>query len=104
MDQKTIMLFDTGTGQWKELAATSAADPVWSSDSKALYVHAFLAPQQPILRIKVPSGELHPVASLANFGVGAAADYFFGGLTPENAPLVRPRVGTGNLYSLDLSR
>lgn len=29
-------------------------------------------------------------------------NYFFGGLTPGNEPLVQPRIGTGDLYTLDL--
>lgn len=29
-------------------------------------------------------------------------NYFFGGMTPANEPLVEPRIGTGDLYTLDL--
>jgi len=104
LDQNKVMLFDVAGQRWKELASTSAADPVWSSDSQAVYVHAFMAEKQPILRISVPGGDLRSVASTANFRSGEPANYFFGGLTPEDIPLVRPRVGTGNLFMLDLNR
>ena len=104
LDQKKVMLFQVATQSWTELATTSAADPVWSSDSQALYVHAFMTERQPILRIAVPGGEVQTVASTADFHAGEPANYFFGGLTPGNEPLVQPRVGTGNLYRLDLNR
>ncbi len=102
LDQKTVMLYDVAHGHWQRLASTSAADPVWSADSKAIYIHAFLADREPILRVEVPSGTIQTVADLGNFHDGEAANYFFGGVTPRGEPLVQPRVGTGNLYSLDL--
>ena len=104
LDQKTLMLFDAERHTWKVLASTSAADPVWSSDSKAVYIHAFLANGGPILRVSVPDGTIRTVADLSNFHNKQAVNYFFSGLTSRNEPLVQPRVGTGNLYSLDLSQ
>jgi Tol biopolymer transport system component len=98
------MLFDVANQRWTELASTSASDPIWSNDSKAIFVHAFLAENQPVIRISVPSGKVIVVASSADFHSGEPADYFFGGLTPEDFPLVRPRVGTGNLFTLELNR
>jgi Tol biopolymer transport system component/DNA-binding winged helix-turn-helix (wHTH) protein len=102
--QNKVMLFDVANQRWSELASTSASDPIWSNDSKAIFVHAFLAENQPILRISVPDGEIKVVASSTDFHSGEPADYFFGGLTPGDLPLVRPRVGTGNLFTLDLDR
>ena len=103
LDQKTIMLYDVARRHWHRLASTSAADPVWSADSKAIYVHAFLADREPILKINLPDGAIQTVADLGSFHDGVAANYFFGGLTPKGDPLVQPRVGTGNLYTLDLA-
>ena len=103
LDQRTLMLYDVSRRRWQRLSATSAADPVWSVDSKSIYVHAFLADREPILRMEVPSGEMRTVADLGNFLNGEAANYFFGGVTPRGEPLVQPRVGTGNLYALDLT-
>lgn len=104
VDQKSVKLFDSVERRWRDLALTSAADPVWSSDSKSIFVHAFLADREPILRIGVPDGVVHVVADLTNFRNGENTNYFFGGVTPANAPLVQPRIGTGNLYTLDLDR
>ena len=62
-----------------------------------------MADKQPIFRIAVPGGQLQVVASTDDFHAGKPANYFFGGMTPDNMPLVQPRVGTGNLYRLDLN-
>jgi hypothetical protein len=102
LDQKKVMLFNWHTRAWSLLADTSAADPIWSRDSKTLYVHAFLTDEQPILRLSVPSGEKQVIADLSDIQLKDAENYFFSGLTPNNEPLVLPRVGTSNLYSLDL--
>jgi Tol biopolymer transport system component/DNA-binding winged helix-turn-helix (wHTH) protein len=102
LDQQKLMLFDVAKRSWSLLANTSAADPVWSADSKAIYIHAFMAPAQPIYRIDVPTGQREQVADLKNLLSGEVADYFFSGITPDNLPLVRARTSTGNLYSLDL--
>lgn len=102
LNQKSVWIYDVAKQRWKELAQTSAADPIWTSDSKALYVHAFLAEKQPLLRIGVPNGDLHTVTDLSGFNDRATINYFFGGLTPVNEPMVQPHVGTGDLYTLDL--
>jgi Tol biopolymer transport system component/DNA-binding winged helix-turn-helix (wHTH) protein len=104
LNQKSLMLYDVAQRRWKELASTSAADPIWSKDSKFLYVHAFLANEEPILKVSVPDGAVHVVANLSDFHNRETVNYFFGGLTPANEPLVEPRIGAGNLYTLDLNR
>jgi hypothetical protein len=96
------MLFDTQARTWKVLADTSAADPVWKSDSKSLYVHAFQADKQPILRVSVPDGAAQTVADLSDLRTKDASNYFFAGVTPDNQVLVLPRVGTSDLYMIDL--
>ena len=67
LDQRRLMLYDVAARTWRLLAETSVADPVWSSDSKAIYIHAFMSPTQPIYRVDVPSGQLQQVADLASF-------------------------------------
>jgi Tol biopolymer transport system component/DNA-binding winged helix-turn-helix (wHTH) protein len=102
LDQRRLLLYDTTTHVWKQLANTSVADPVWSADSKSIYIHAFMADTQPIYRVNISDGHLEEVASLSGFRAADTADYFFVGITPDNIPLVRARTSTGNLYSLDL--
>lgn len=103
LDERKLMLFDVAKRTWSLLADTSVVDPVWTADSKAIYIHAFMEPSQPIYRIEVPSGHREQVADLQSLLPGNVADYFFSGITPDNVPLVRARTSTGNLYSLDLA-
>jgi Tol biopolymer transport system component/DNA-binding winged helix-turn-helix (wHTH) protein len=102
LDQRRLMIYTVASKSWATLATTSVADPVWSEDSRAIYIHAFMAETQPIYRVSVPDGRLEQIADLSAFRAGDTEDYFFVGITPENQPLVRARTATGNMYSLDL--
>lgn len=102
LDQRNVRLLDERSHEWTTLPVPSGADPVWSSDSRFLYLHASLDPAQPIDRISVPDGHVQEIVRLADSPRSDAVDYVFGGLTQEGMPLIRARVFTGNLYSLDL--
>lgn len=104
LGEQRLMLYDTQTRTWRSMGGVQAADPVWSADSSALFIHAVFARPQTIERIAVPNGTVQPVATLASPLVADKADYVFVGLTREQAPLVRVRTATGNLYSLALTR
>ncbi len=102
LDQRRLMLFNVTTSTWRTLADTSVADPVWAADSKSIIFHAAQAETQPIYRVQLANGHLEELANLSNFSDGETADYFFCGLTPDGRPIVRSRLGTGDVYSLDL--
>jgi Tol biopolymer transport system component/DNA-binding winged helix-turn-helix (wHTH) protein len=102
LDQQKVMLFDVAAQTWKTLAITSAADPVWSADSKALYIHSYMAETEPIYRIGIADGHMEEVASLRNFPVGTTGQYFFSGIAPDNVLLVRTEIFSSNLYTMDL--
>jgi Tol biopolymer transport system component/DNA-binding winged helix-turn-helix (wHTH) protein len=102
LDQRQVRLLTLATHQWITLAVPSGADPVWRSDSRNLFVHASLDPSQPIERISIPDGRVETVIRLADTPQNDAVDYVFGGLTQDNRPLIRTRVFTGNVYSLNL--
>jgi Tol biopolymer transport system component/DNA-binding winged helix-turn-helix (wHTH) protein len=102
LDQRQVRLLTLATRQWTTLAVPSGADPVWSSDSRSLFLHASLDPSQPIDRVSIPDGRVETVIRLADTPQKDAVDYVFGGLTLDNRPLIRTRVFTGNVYSLDL--
>ena len=104
LDQKKLMVYDTKAQTWKTLAVTSAAHPVWTKDSKALYVHAYREPNKPILRVSVPDGQMKEIAGLSNFRAGSIAHGDFAGITPDEIPLMNAEISSGNLYSLDLGQ
>ncbi|WP_158793124.1 winged helix-turn-helix domain-containing protein [Granulicella sp. L60] len=102
LDQRKLLLFHVATQTWKTIADTTVADPVWATDSKAIFFHASSADMQPIYRVSIPDGRLEQIANLSDFSGGDTEDYFFCGLTFDNIPIVRSRTSTGNLYTLDL--
>jgi Tol biopolymer transport system component len=102
LDQRRLALLDMQTMKWRTLADTSVADPVWASDSKSIFFHAAQAETEPIYRVQIASGRLDEIANLSNFIDGETADYFFCGLTSDERPIIRSRLGTGDVYSMDL--
>jgi Tol biopolymer transport system component/DNA-binding winged helix-turn-helix (wHTH) protein len=102
LDQRQVRLYSVATQSWTTLNVPSGADPVWSADSKSLFVHASLDPSQPIDRIAIPGGQVEQIVRLADSRANDAVDFVFGGLSTDDRPLVRARVFTGNFYSLEL--
>jgi Tol biopolymer transport system component/DNA-binding winged helix-turn-helix (wHTH) protein len=102
LDQRQVRLLSVATQTWSRLPVPSGADPVWSSDSRYLFLHASLDPAQPIDRVSIPDGHVDQLVRLADSRQNDAVDYVFGGLTRDNRPLIRARLFTGNFYSLDL--
>jgi Tol biopolymer transport system component/DNA-binding winged helix-turn-helix (wHTH) protein len=104
LDQRQVRLYSVASHAWTTLDIASGADPIWSADSRFLFVHASLDPSQPIDRISIPDGHVEQVVRLADSPTNDAVDYVFGGLTMDNRPLIRARVFTGDFYSLDLTK
>jgi Tol biopolymer transport system component/DNA-binding winged helix-turn-helix (wHTH) protein len=104
LDQKQLMLYDMQTKIWKTLAVTSAANPVWSKDSKALYIHAYRAENRPIIRVSVPEGKMEEIANLNNFRSGNVTHDDFAGITLDDLPLMHAEISSGNLYTIDLGQ
>lgn len=102
LDQRQVRLFNVESGTWTTLPVPSGADPVWSSDSRFLYIHASLDPAQPIDRVSIPDGKVTELVRLADSREDDAVDFVFGGLTQHNEPLIRARVFTGNFFSMDV--
>jgi Tol biopolymer transport system component/DNA-binding winged helix-turn-helix (wHTH) protein len=102
LDQRQVKLFNVATRQWSTLPVHSGADPVWSPDSRYLYLHESLDPAQPIDRVAVPGGPVQPLIRLNDSPQGGAESYVFAGLTADNEPLIVEQTFTGNLYSLQL--
>ncbi len=103
LDQRRAELFDVAAQSWRTLPVPSAADPVWAADSRSIFLHASLSPSQPIDRVSVADGHVQELVQLGTATGANAVDYVLGGLGADGAPLIRTRVHTGDLYSVDLS-
>jgi Tol biopolymer transport system component/DNA-binding winged helix-turn-helix (wHTH) protein len=104
LGEQRLMLYDTQNRTWHAVGDIRASDPVWTADSSALYIHAASIQPQTIDRVAIPSGAATTIATMANLFVSDKADYVFVGITRDDAPLVRVRTATGNLYALDLAQ
>ncbi len=103
LDQTRIALYDTQRNTWRTLFSGSAADPIWSSDSKSIYFHAFAQLGSPIMRVSL-DGTSESIADLTKLGLPAGENYFFSGVTEKGSPLIKPSIGSGNLYSVSIPR
>ena len=74
---------------------------MWSADSRAVYFHAFEKASSAILRLPL-GGAVQPVADLSQLGLSSVDNYVFSGVTPAGSPIIKPRIGTGDLYSVSL--
>ncbi len=99
-----VMLYDTATRSWRLLAQQSAADPVWSHDSRWLYFHTYVQKSQTIYRVNVSDGKSERVAALEDLRFADALDYQFAGLDPADNPLVSARMSTANIYTAKLPK
>ncbi len=100
-DQSRLLLYDVQRNTWKTMFRGGAADPVWDGDSRSIVFHAFSQPDSAILRLSL-EGSLQHIADLSSLDLPSVPNYFFSGITPSGAPLIEPRVGIGNLYSLQV--
>ncbi|HEX4038879.1 MAG TPA: winged helix-turn-helix domain-containing protein [Acidobacteriaceae bacterium] len=100
-DQSRLLVFNVRTQSWSTLFTGGAADPVWASDSRAIIFHAFAPEHAAILQVTV-NGSLQTLADLTGLRPLVSDNCFFGGVTPDGSPLIKPNVGVGNLYSINL--
>lgn len=102
LDESKLMLYDTAEHVWRTLIARPAQDPIWSSDSRWVYFHDFMATDQPVYRVSVPDGKLERIAGLRSVRPLDVLDFRFAGLAPGDVSLVSARISSANIYSLDL--
>jgi Tol biopolymer transport system component len=99
LDQRKLMIFDLATNRWSELADKSADNPVWSSDGKWIYFHAFMEEGQPIYRVQISDHRLERIVDFRNLQPAEALEYV--GLTKNNEPIILTNVWTANIYAVD---
>jgi Tol biopolymer transport system component/DNA-binding winged helix-turn-helix (wHTH) protein len=106
LGEQRLMIYDVAAHTWQGVAGNlHGADPVWASGAvDALYIHQAFSNPQTIDRISIPDDAVTRIATLTGPLVSDKADYVFVGITRDDAPLVRVRTATANIYSLALRR
>ena len=110
LGEQQLMIYNVAEHTWHAVAGSlRGADPVWASSPgpdgvDALYIHQAFSNPQTIDRISIPDDAVTRIATLTGPLVSDKADYVFVGITREDAPLVRVRTATANIYSLALRR
>jgi Tol biopolymer transport system component/DNA-binding winged helix-turn-helix (wHTH) protein len=103
-DQRRLLVLETGTGKWRELAAGRYLQyPNWARDSKNIYLEDLGDDGPELDRIAVADGRKERVASLKDIARPMLNSYQpWNGLAPDNSPLIMRDVGIQELYSLEL--
>jgi eukaryotic-like serine/threonine-protein kinase len=98
-DSMRLLLFDSQTQKWTELANGSLSWLNWSHDGQYVYVMDYRG-KDAVVRIRISDHKTEQVADLKNF---ATTGRYGGGLalTPDDSPLLLRDTGTQDVYAVD---
>jgi len=98
-DSKRLLLFDSQTRKWSELANGSLSWLNWSHDGQYVYVLDYRG-KDALVRIRIGDHKTEQVVDLKNFATTGR----YGGslaLTPDDSPLLLRDTGSQDVYSVD---
>jgi Tol biopolymer transport system component len=98
-DSMRLLLFDSQTQKWSELATGSLSWLNWSHDGQYVYVLDYRG-KNAVVRIRISDRKAEQVVDLKNFATAGR----YGGclsLTPDDSPLLLRDTGTQDVYSVD---
>lgn len=102
LGEGSVKIFDLVKSSWTTLLAThTVSDLEWSHDGNWIYFHDYIEDGAPLYRVSIDK-KLERVADLSSLHAVDAVDYSFSGLAPGDVPMLRARMWTANIYSLDL--
>ena len=99
-DSKTLLLFDTQTQKWSELATGSLAWLNWSHDGRYVYVLDYRG-KEAIVRIRIADRAIDPIADVKGFPSAGRYGRALA-LSPDDSPILLKDTGTQDVYSVDL--
>ena len=102
-DADRMVLFDTNSHKWTELAKIHASYPEWSRNGDYVY---FLArskgtPATAMLRIRISDHKLEQVANLRQLRQSMVDWGDWAGLAPDDSPILLREAGTPEIFALD---
>ena len=96
---RSLMLFDSATQKWAEIAKITCGFPNWSKNSD--YVYFLHEENQPsVMRVRIRDHKIERVADLKNFRQAGFWSVWLG-MAPDDSPLLLRDTGTQEIYSLD---
>jgi Tol biopolymer transport system component len=100
LDSHALMLFDSRSPKWVELAKSDVGTLQWSADGRYVYFQR-LGSQTALLRVRLSDGHVEEIVSLQNVKRTGFNSGIWIGLTPDGSPLLLRDTGTEELYALD---
>jgi DNA-binding winged helix-turn-helix (wHTH) protein/Tol biopolymer transport system component len=99
----TLMLFDSRSRQWRELAhGTALRAPVkWSHDSKYAYSQD-VEGSQPIFRVRISDRKIEPIVTFERILRADVRSYSLAAVAPDDSPVVSLVLSHSDIYALDL--
>ncbi|HEX4543446.1 MAG TPA: winged helix-turn-helix domain-containing protein [Candidatus Acidoferrum sp.] len=103
-DSESLMLFDSLSQRWTELAkGLGLFGPAWSRDSKYVYSQDVSAgSEQPIFRVRISDRKAERIATASQILRADVNRFYFLGLAPDGSPLVTLTHGNSDIYALDV--
>ncbi|MBV8829482.1 MAG: PD40 domain-containing protein, partial [Acidobacteriaceae bacterium] len=99
-DGHAILLFDSRTRKWMEIAESDVAFLRWSPDGRYVYFKR-LGRNRAFVRVRITDDQVEEVVSLKDIKSTGYSGGFWVGFTPENEPLYLRDTGTEEIYALD---
>jgi Tol biopolymer transport system component len=99
-DSSKLMLYDFQSGNWRQLAQGSFANPEWLRDDT--FLSTVDVQTMSIVRIRVSNGATEPIANLQNERPALTGVGIWTGLAPDGSLLTLRDLSTQELYSVEL--
>ena len=101
-DFNKLMLYDTASRSWSELAGVAASYPEWSLDGRAVYFVNFLDQRLPFYCVRLSDRKVEKVAEFAGYGRLSWGRWGpWTGLGPGDRPLAARDISVQEIYALD---
>ncbi len=100
-DHQALMLFDFKTQKWIELARVGVAYPNWSKNGNYIHFQSF-GSDAALYRVRISDHKLEKIVGLRGIRLPIGFAGIWGGLAPDDSPLVLRDVGSQEIYALDL--
>ncbi len=102
-DARRLMLFESRSGRWSELAhGGTLRPPRWSAESRYVFSQDASENSQPIFRVRVSDLKIERIATFEQILRSDVRNYSLAGITPDGSPVVSFVLGNSDIYALDL--